>query len=271
MKFSPKGEALWAAVPDGGASVRFESVVVDSSGNAYVAGELGGEGTAAFGGGVLLSGQGSVPGPVLVKYAPNGTVQWARAAVGSGGSCDIQSLAIDAAGNLYAAGTLDGAESCDYGNGVIVTGSSPINPVLVKYGPTGRALWARTTVGGSSKWYARSVALDGMFIYLALEVMEGDSSEYHDFGNGVGLKGGYVIVGYDPDGAPQWAARPPCGTAPYNPLIADGAGHVYLMGYADPRGTIDFGNGRDSHESAELHRQVPLPRGCFRDMYRFAK
>jgi hypothetical protein len=242
-KFSPQGKALWAAVPGGGAYVRFESVVVDGTGNVYVAGQIGGEGTAAFGAGVLLSAGTGSGRPVLVKYSPSGAAQWARAAVSAGAECDLQHLAIDSGGNLYATGTLDGAESCDFGNGVVITGSSPMNPFLVRYSPTGQVQWARTILGGSCMWYSRTVAVEGASVYLALEVMRGDSSEYHDFGNGIGLKGGEVIVRYDPSGVPLWAAKPPGGLEVSDTLVTDEAGYVYLRGSADSQKTTDFGNG----------------------------
>jgi hypothetical protein len=92
-------------------------------------------------------------------------------------------------------------------------------------------------------WYVRTVAVNGASIYLALEVMRGNASEYHDFGNGIGLSGGQMIVGYDPTGTPLWAADPPGGMSVNDTLVTDGAGHVYMMGGVDPKRTTDFGNG----------------------------
>jgi hypothetical protein len=118
-----------------------------------------------------------------------------------------------------------------------------MNPFLVKYSPTGQVQWARTILGGSCLWYSRTVAVEGASVYLALAVMRGDSSEYHDFGNGIGLKGGEVIVGYDTSGVPLWAAKPPGGLEVADTLVTDGAGYVYLRGSANSRETTDFGNG----------------------------
>jgi hypothetical protein len=241
-KLDAKGTPLWAAMPRGG-WVNLLAAVVDGSGNVYVAGQASGDTTTSFGNGVLLAG-GPVTGrPLLVKYGPDGTAQWVRGAAKPGGDCRLDFLAVDAVGNLYAAGTLSEAVTCGFGNGVSVTGSSPINPVLVKYDATGKVQWARTTVGGSIMWYMRGVAADAAGAYLALQVMRGDAKEQCDLGNGVGFTGGYSIVGYAPSGEPLWAAKTPGDMGSNWGLRADGNGHVYVLADAAYGPASDFGNG----------------------------
>jgi hypothetical protein len=238
-KLDARGAPLWVACPGGG-YVNLYAVAVDGSGAVFATGTANGEGTVSFGNGVLLPGG---VGPLLVKFGSNGAAQWARGALRIGGLSILDCLAVDPTGNLYAAGTFYGAVDLDFGNGASVKGSSELNPILVKFDATGKAQWARSTVGGTAKWYMRGVASDASGAYIALRRMEGKESERCELGEGVGFTGGFSIVGYAATGEPRWAVPPPGDMGGTWAFRSDGRGHLYLIADAAYGGPSDFGDG----------------------------
>jgi hypothetical protein len=112
---------------------------VDSSGSAYVAGQVLSTGVYDFGHGVTISTDARDAGygdyVALVKYDPSGAAQWARSSVVATGSTSdgFAAVTLDAAGTVYAAGSIGGTGTVDFGNGVRVTGANVSSPLLVKY------------------------------------------------------------------------------------------------------------------------------------------
>jgi hypothetical protein len=240
-KFDAKGNALWAAMPQGG-WVTFSAIVADAAGVSVI-GRASGERTTSFGGGVLLAGSPDGERRMLARYSSSGAAQWVRAAAFPDGYSSPDYLAVDAGGDLYVAGAMKGGVACDFGNGVSATGSSEITPVLVKYDQNGKAQWARTTVSGAVKWYVRGVAADGAGVFLALQMLEGNASELCDLGNGVGFTGGYAIARYAPNGDPRWAVKTPGSMSGTWGLYANRAGQLFVMADAAYGAPSDFGNG----------------------------
>lgn len=118
-------------------------------------------GSIDFGNGILAQGtlnKGAFLGtagptfPLLVKYdGSSGTAQWARTVATGGASSYFSSLAVDSAGNVYAAGTANGPGPYDFGNGATVAADTQENfSLLVKYSPSGVAEWARSSKHGGS-------------------------------------------------------------------------------------------------------------------------
>jgi hypothetical protein len=108
-----------------------------------MAGRISGAGSYDFGGGVKITmryGSG-----VLVKYESSGAPQWARTvnADNPSASSSFYSVAVDAGGNVYAAGDIYHPGSYDFGGGVKITVRYQ-SGVLVKYDSSGTAQWART-------------------------------------------------------------------------------------------------------------------------------
>jgi hypothetical protein len=154
-------------------STRFAGIAVDGQGNVYVAGNH--EGVAAgqwanYGNGVTTT----VPNisriyATVVKYDSNLKAQWARVALATSTSTTVHSLfrgiAVDGAGNVYAAGTQTGTAPFIYGPGVstAATGgfSTNYNSVVVQYdSATGTALWARAVTDGGGASYFYGIAAD---------------------------------------------------------------------------------------------------------------
>jgi hypothetical protein len=109
-------------------------VAADGAGNVYAAGSQQGTGVFDYGNGVSAQGPNSYYTVVLVKYNSAGVTQWAKTIVTGSGDSAFNAVAADGAGNVYAAGSQQGAGVFDYGNGVSAQGTHVgANVVLVKY------------------------------------------------------------------------------------------------------------------------------------------
>ena len=138
VKYDSEGNAQWARSVTAAAYSEFLAVTVDASGNIYAAGCLEYNGISDYGNGVIAPVT-SVTGNVvvvLVKYDSEGNAQWAKSVTAGAKSSSFSGVAVDASGNVYAAGCQYGSDSYGYGNGVSVAGSASnqySNAVLVKY------------------------------------------------------------------------------------------------------------------------------------------
>lgn len=279
VKFNSTGKALWAkTLHDSPLGSCYLSVKVDSWGNVYTAGYVHGGGTYDFGDGVRaepsayseLGGE-SVTALVLVKYNSSGSAQWARTVGGDGNPTIFHALAVDAMGNVYAAGRVTtiryrSGEYCtyDYGNGVIVSAKSEAlgtAAVLVKYSSAGKTQWARTLYEGSSNGSTfYSVTVDGEGGIYAAGAITSNPPHLRDyaairhrdyqFGNNVGVTvdrnfENLLLVKYDSKGEALWARTVSPGTddSRFSSVAVDLEGNLYAAGYIKRSGTYNFGNG----------------------------
>jgi hypothetical protein len=212
VRYDSSGIAQWAQTVT--ASLRssdFSSVAADSAGNVYAAGSIGGPETVYFGNGVTATGTlnssalAGIAGAgyvVLVKYNPSGIAQWARTVVNSGPNSYFDSVAVDSADNVYAAGSIYGyaAGIYDFGNATVTASNqSGYDVVLVKYDSGGLAQWARTSVtGGSSDAILTGVTVDLMDNVYAAGGIGGTGVV--DFGNSV------TATATNADVGPGWNA-----------------------------------------------------------------
>ncbi len=122
---------------DGGGDDRAAAMAVDEAGNAYIGGSVDADGEVTF---------------AVVKLSPSGTAQWTAVYDGSldgvGGSA--LDVAVDAAGNLYAAGFINDTNfypNRDY--------------LVVAFGPDGVQRWAQRFNGpGDGFDRATEIAVD---------------------------------------------------------------------------------------------------------------
>jgi hypothetical protein len=274
-KYDSSGIAQWAqTVTAGSSDSSFSSVAVDSSGNVYVAGEIDGTGTYDFGNNVKATGTATSAGllnpagnAVLAKYNSSGIVQWAQTVAAGSPDSSFASVTVDSAGNVYAAGSVAGTETYDFGNSVTVRGTASgghvanevvANAVLVRYDSSGIAQWAQTVSASLRASDFSSVAADSAGNVYAAGSIGGPETVY--FGNGVtatgtlnsgalaGIAGPQyvVLVKYNPSGIAQWA-RTVVNSGPdsyFDSVAVDFADNVYaagsVFGYA--AGIYDFGN-----------------------------
>jgi hypothetical protein len=274
VKYNASGTAQWAQMVAGSSDSDFGSVAVDFAGDVVVAGEIDGIGRYDFGNGVSATGTATsdaavqIPSnAVLAKYSSSGIAQWGRTVVSGSPGSSFASVALDSVGNAYAAGSIGGTGTYDFGNGVAVSGTSAYgavggqaagNAVLVKFSASGIPQWAQTTVAGSSGSNFWAAAVDSAGDVYAAGAIGGPQDTYN-FGNGVTVAGpsntGFtgtagpqyaVLVNYDSSGSARWARSLVDTSGPnslFSSLAVDSSGDVYAAGAVNGGGTYNFGNG----------------------------
>ncbi|HJT23085.1 MAG TPA: SBBP repeat-containing protein, partial [bacterium] len=132
---TPCGQYL---VYDSGSQDIADAIAVDGSGNVYVGG---------------YSSTGSPPPLRVIKYDPNGIVQWNQT-YGAGVSCILNGLTLDSSGNVYAVGSQQLASQRVY--------------LMVKYNSAGVNQWAVTYdgTGGLHDNDANAAVIDPTNTYL---------------------------------------------------------------------------------------------------------
>ncbi|UOG76498.1 SBBP repeat-containing protein [Hymenobacter tibetensis] len=194
------------------------SVAVDEQGNAYVTGVF--RGTATFGttpNQVSLVSTPPTSGTVatadvfLAKYAPSGTLLWARRG-GGPGTEEANSVALDAQGGATVIGSFSGAATFQTGGPStmpVLTSAGADDLFLVKYDATGALLWARSI--GSASTSAESgyaVATDS----VGNSYITGEFRDTPVFGGGTATLNSagatdVVVAKYSPVGTLLWARR----------------------------------------------------------------
>ena len=222
-KYTPAGAVAWVRHLNGSSQ---ETVVyglaTDNSGNSYVSGYYHG-GTMVIGTTTLTGGGGFV-----VKYDPQGTVLWARAAGHS-----FNGLACTATGELVAMGNFSG--SVVFGNTTLTTPAFSNSSFLVKYDAQANALWAAQMHGISNDEGMVSLDPTGNIYFAA------DFTGTATFGpvvlpGNVGDNDTFVAK-YSAAGMPLWAVRQPIAGAAGREhawaLAVDAAGYAYLTGSSE--------------------------------------
>ena len=125
-----------------------EDIIADAAGNIYVTGTF--RATLQFSNTISLTCTGGSNDDIfIVKYNPQGVVQWARKA--GGNSWDSgHGIALDSQGNILITGSLRG--SAYFGNSIVSIDTSPNSTdyFVAKYDQSGNALWVKR---GSSSNY----------------------------------------------------------------------------------------------------------------------
>ena len=209
----------WARQGGGGYVNGGGSVAVDHDGNLFVTGSFSEEGH--FGPFVLPNNW--VTRFFLAKYDAAGNILWARTTTGAPYSASSGSfVAVDAAGNAYAAGFFADAMG-DSSRARIAFGAHSITNVgwfedvfLAKYDPSGEALWARR-MGGPRQEFPYDLAVDAA-------------------GN-AWITGGFGQARYDSNGNLAWAQNVPGLTGLR--LALDPTGNAYLSGRCAAPVTLD--------------------------------
>lgn len=245
---------IWQSSVD--AESWFNSVAVDSTGNAYVAGDA-----TYYAGGICFGDGGSVclsmpflsgKLPIVVKYAADGMALWARTLTSGESDAGFSGIAVDSLGNTYAAGDIYGSAVSYCFDGFLwspslcVTGSyAGENAVIVSYDTNGNVRLATTTTYAdqASQFHGVSVDADGN-AYAVGHAGPGNTI----FSNGVGFSSlvpGAGIVKYNSSGLAQWARSIPDATdgSGFMGVAAGASGAVYAVGYLLGASYYDFGYG----------------------------
>jgi len=159
-------------------------------------------------------------------------------------------VAIDSAGNIYAAGDMNGTDTHNFGNGISAAGAyigAYGNILLVKYDKDGKAQWAKTVAVGTNHSDFKSVTTDSNGNIYASGFMDGTGT--YNFGNGVTATGtaydNIILIKYDSNGNAQWAKTLTSGTlySCFTSIVVDSVGNIYAAGYVYGTDTYNFGNG----------------------------
>jgi len=200
-KYDADGHGIWARGAGGDYFDESYNLAVDSHGNCYVAGHSHSD-SYSFGNGVAPLGDGIVNNHdqtiFVVKYDTDGNAQWAASSVPlSPAAFDPDEhntptdIAVDSLGNSYVIGEFTSA-GVDFNQPGSIQKSDLIvsnhpehrsDMFIVKYGPTGKILWA-TSAGGSGYDESHSIAVNGKgFIFITGEFYDGDEIDFVPYPN----------------------------------------------------------------------------------------
>ena len=138
-KFDAAANLVWARSPGPSYSASGSRIVVDSTGNSYVAGSF--SGTNYFGSTNLVSR--GYTDALLLKYDSTGNLLWAQQA--GGNYVDgAAGLSLDVTGNIYLLANIR-STNAGFGSYLFsVNGTNTCqNMVVAKYTPAGTVLWAK--------------------------------------------------------------------------------------------------------------------------------
>jgi hypothetical protein len=162
-KYAPDGTLLWAR-SDGGTD--FDDglgITTDFRGNSFVTGRF--FGTATFGADEANQTELASTGfedVFVAKYAPDGTLVWARSAGGTSSDEGV-GIARDRRGNSYVIGGFENTATFGAGeaNQTELTTASAFgfDVFVAKYAPDGTLVWARSA-GGTEPDEGRGIAID---------------------------------------------------------------------------------------------------------------
>ena len=295
IKYNASGVEQWVSLYSGqlGDFDQAYSIVLDNSGNTYVAGRCGENGYGEY---------------LTIKYDSNGDTLWTKKYDGPANGVDeAYSIALDQSGNAYVTGrSLGNTSGYDYatikynpsgdtvwvrryngtandideayvvavdGSGnVYVTGvsnqlGSSLDYLTIKYNSSGVEQWAKNYNGpGYAFDYPHAIVLDDFGNVYVTGESPGGSPSYTDF----------ATIKYNPDGNEQWVQRYN-GTASSNDygrsIAVDNLGNVYVIGESGgtgteydyvtikysqtPTGVYEIGN--EIPENYQLHQNYPNP------------
>lgn len=260
-KYDSSGTALWAQTvtpPGGDCSSTFTGVAADSSGNSYAVGSISGDctnqgGAFGFGNGVTVSGPSTGSATVIVKYNTSGNAQWAKTVTNpAGGSSQLNAVAVNSSGVVYAVGTVTGTGLYDFGNARSFTGAtSGTSGFVAKYDSLGgiQGVVTLSTAPAGSNISYNSLAIDSSGnVWVAGSVA--DASGSFDFGSGITASAGStnkaaLLVKYSAIGLTNTTASAYVSAsgemATFNSVGVDFLGRVIAGGQIGS-GIHDFGN-----------------------------
>jgi hypothetical protein len=240
VKYDTSGNVLWAKSA-GGTEFDFgKAISTDASGNILVTGEFALP-TITFGTTTLTnSGSVGTKNIFVVKYDPSGNVLWAKSTGGRGNDYGW-GISTDASGNILVTGGFE-SPTITFGT-TTLTNSGGFDVFLVKYDPSGNALWAKSA-GGTRSDYGKGISTDtsgnilltGWFYsptitFGATTLTNGGSIDTSDI----------FVVKYDPSGNVLWAKSAyGTGNAYGWGISTDASGNILVTGeFESP--TITFG------------------------------
>jgi hypothetical protein len=231
-KYSPTGSLLWLRHLKGSGNEFVAKLVTDGNGNLYIAGNFNND--IDINGTPLYATNGG--GLFTMKLNPQGQIQWLRNATSS--AKFLQSMGIDAAGNMYLSGSFSGRLTI---GAYTITTTSGIDQFLAKLDANGVCQWIRQ--GGRIPLISGGPAVQ--YYYHSLTVgPNGDCFLSWTINNGAGAFGSLpvppsfgdfdvAIIKYDTQGTLQWMQQ-------FGSLLRDYAGATTLDNQGHLLATMRF-------------------------------
>jgi hypothetical protein len=247
-KYDNLGQLIWAKGIGGGSHEHARSIVLDASGNIFIAGDY--NGLVDFDPGVGFSFK-DVKGAsdiFVAKYDSQGNFIWAKTFGGVGiESC--RDMSLDAFGNLIITGVYQGTSDFDPNGGVIsMTSAGQFDAFLLKLDVSGNYVWAKSIQSANSN-YVNQVIID----HIGNINIVGDFQGIADFDPSnatfsmttIGNKSAFFAK-YSPQG--QFINATMIGGSGFEigkAIAVDLQDNIYITG--DFRGVVDFDPSGSTH------------------------
>ncbi len=222
-KFDANGNVLWVRQGGGTGYNGAYRVALDGSGNVLVSGYF--DTSAAFGAAHVTAVGGR--DMFVAKYDGSGNLLWIRTG-GSSGNDYAHGLGVDAAGNVYATGFIEGNATF---SGSALTCSGARDIYLVKYDSAGNLLWLKRA-GGTGADGAVRLAVDAAGNSHLTGFFTADASFDNitlHYSGGTGNDA--FVAKYDPAGNVLWATGFGGTSDEFAEAIGvDNSGNVYAAG-----------------------------------------
>lgn len=236
-KYAPDGTALWAKSASGSSWDYSYGIAVDQAGNSFIAGKFNGS-TLTLGSIILTKVTNN--DLFVAKYAPDGTVIWAKRA-GNYTNNSANAVATDKGGNCYVSGIYGGA-SIVFGTYTLTSGGGIGDMFVVKYNPAGTVMWAKSA-GGTLEDGGTAVKTDKAGYCYAGGYFKSDSIKFETttLKNTKSTTSDIFITEYDTSGNVIWA-KSAGGTGDDVPssVAVDTLRNFFLTGYIGSP-TVVFG------------------------------
>lgn len=161
-KLDNSGNFVWAKAIGGIEMDYAKSIVLDASGNVFIAGFYGDTIDFDPGPGIFNLTPNQISDLFIAKFDNSGNFLWAKNLDGTGNEYGMKSMSIDASGNIYTTGFFVDTIDFDPGAGTFNLGSAGgYNIFISKLDGSGNFVWAKTinSPGGAS---GNSIAIDPM-------------------------------------------------------------------------------------------------------------
>ncbi len=232
-KYNTSGTLLWANNSGANSQSGAIGLAVDTTGNSFISGSFKSS-ELKIGTYTLTNSMGGTYGKMYVaKYSPTGQVLWAKTPTNTDLSSGMYGLATDKSGNLFTTGHFQD-NSFTYGNVTVTNNAAPNQDIfLVKFDPTGKALWGKN-IGGSNHDVGKALTVDNSGNVIVAGTFKSPSFPLggKTITNAGAGETDILISKFDTNGSFLWSKNFG-GTAEdnVNSVCTDSNGNIYFCGY----------------------------------------
>lgn len=236
VKYDALGSVRWIrCVESAEAESTFTSLAIDHLGNVYVVGFFTSQATGQFGD---VSFQGTSPGKnaMIAKIRASGTVEWVKLpSEPTSAASTFCGVAVGPGGQIFAAGSVFGAGTCTWDQGIALhSGCRTSAGLVVHFHPDGTASWVRSVESEFSSSYFKAVTFaNGGPCVVGYLWGQGPHRFDQDCSTTVSADAySAVIVHYDSEGRVDWMQTPnraPSGCH-FHGVTSDPSGNYIAVG-----------------------------------------